>query len=644
MRLRTTAHLLVVIVVLAFVGASSAQGAAEPGVVHFTAAGDYAASSATSAVLERTRTQAPDLNLALGDLSYGATGAEQAWCDFVTSRVGAGFPFELLSGNHESNGQNGNINDFSACLPNQLPGLVGTYGRQWYVDVPRVDPLVRFVMISPAIPFPQGTYSYAPGTPEYDWTARAIDGARTASIPWVVVGMHVPCWSLGQYACSVDPGLRAMLFSKRVDLVLNGHEHLYQRTRQLTQGTAACPTVPVDAFDADCVADPDDDMAAGAGTVFATVGTGGQGLRPVNTADPEAGYFAASSGSNLAPTHGLLDVRATAGELTARFVGVDGAFTDSFVIRRGAAPPNRAPTASFTSAVQGLSATVDGSGSSDPDGTIASHTWDFGDGSTAGGPTAGHTYAAPGTYTVTLTVTDDDGATATTTRPVTVEQPPAGPVDFVTDTFNRTVTGGLGTADRGGAWSTSGTTANFSVAPSGAALRLTTPGGSTLSGWLGGTTRSDTDLRLTLALDKVATGNGVYVDVVGRRVSLNNEYRARLVFSATGRITVQLTALRGTSSAVGLAPAITLPTSVTYAAGSQLQVRLQVTGTAGTTVRLKVWPAGQPEPAAWQTTATDTTAALQAPGAVGIGAYLSSSATNAPVTVRVSGLSARPTA
>ena len=78
----------------------------------------------------RDRRPVPDLNLALGDLSYGATGAEQAWCDFVTARVGAGFPFELLAGNHESNGQNGNINDFSACLPNQLPGVVGTYGRQ----------------------------------------------------------------------------------------------------------------------------------------------------------------------------------------------------------------------------------------------------------------------------------------------------------------------------------------------------------------------------------------------------------------------------------------------------------------------------------------------------------------------------------
>ena len=38
-----------------------------------------------------------------------------------------GFGFELLAGNHESGGLNGDINDFSACLPNQLPGLIGTY-------------------------------------------------------------------------------------------------------------------------------------------------------------------------------------------------------------------------------------------------------------------------------------------------------------------------------------------------------------------------------------------------------------------------------------------------------------------------------------------------------------------------------------
>ena len=114
--------------------------AASPGTVHFTASGDIAARAESASVLSQIGSLDPDLHLALGDLSYGATGAEQSWCDFVTARVGAGYPFELIAGNHESNGQNGNINDFSACLPNQLPGVVGTYGRQYYVDVPAGRP------------------------------------------------------------------------------------------------------------------------------------------------------------------------------------------------------------------------------------------------------------------------------------------------------------------------------------------------------------------------------------------------------------------------------------------------------------------------------------------------------------------------
>jgi len=127
--------------------------------VHFTAAGDYSTGSRVAAVLATVHTLAPDLHLALGDLSYGAAGSEQAWCDVVTGAVGAGFPFELISGNHESDGVNGNINDFSACLPNQLPGAVGTYGRQWYVDVPAASPLVRFVFISPGLTYPDGAWA-----------------------------------------------------------------------------------------------------------------------------------------------------------------------------------------------------------------------------------------------------------------------------------------------------------------------------------------------------------------------------------------------------------------------------------------------------------------------------------------------------
>ncbi len=62
----------------------------------------------------------------------------------------------------------------------------------------------------------------------------------------------------------------------------------------------------------------------------------------------------------------------------------------------------------------------DASGSYDPDGTIVSYQWNFGDGTNAAGITASHSYADDGIYTVTLTVTDDDGATASTTAVKTV--------------------------------------------------------------------------------------------------------------------------------------------------------------------------------------------------------------------------------
>ena len=89
-----------------------------------------------------------------------------------------------------------------------------------------------------------------------------------------------------------------------------------------------------------------------------------------------------------------------------------------------AAPPNQPPTAAFTSQANNLAVDFDASTSSDPDGTIASYAWDFGDGSNGTGQLASRTYAAAGTYTVKLTVTDDNGATGTKSTPITVTAPP----------------------------------------------------------------------------------------------------------------------------------------------------------------------------------------------------------------------------
>jgi PKD repeat protein len=83
-------------------------------------------------------------------------------------------------------------------------------------------------------------------------------------------------------------------------------------------------------------------------------------------------------------------------------------------------PPNVAPSASFASSCSSLGCAVDASASADSDGTIAGYQWDFGDGGTATEATASHDYGLDGTYTITLTVTDDEGAPTTTTADVTV--------------------------------------------------------------------------------------------------------------------------------------------------------------------------------------------------------------------------------
>jgi len=90
---------------------------------------------------------------------------------------------------------------------------------------------------------------------------------------------------------------------------------------------------------------------------------------------------------------------------------------------------NRPPIASFTEsaeiALTGVTIFFDASGSYDPGGTIVSFFWDFGDGTNATGVTTSHSYADDGTYTVTLTVTDDDGAVGSTQAAKTVlNRPP----------------------------------------------------------------------------------------------------------------------------------------------------------------------------------------------------------------------------
>jgi PKD repeat protein len=125
---------------------------------------------------------------------------------------------------------------------------------------------------------------------------------------------------------------------------------------------------------------------------------------------------------------------------------------------------NTAPSAGFTytppSPTTSDTVTLDASGSSDSDGLIQSYRWEFGDGTTATGETATHSYGSSGDYTVTLTVTDDDGATDTESKTISVSDLSAAPaavsssdvsIGDVGDTGNSTITvdaeNGLSVAD-----------------------------------------------------------------------------------------------------------------------------------------------------------------------------------------------------
>jgi len=93
-------------------------------------------------------------------------------------------------------------------------------------------------------------------------------------------------------------------------------------------------------------------------------------------------------------------------------------------------PPTAVASATPASGYAPLAVNFNSAGSADPDGSITSYAWTFGDGGIGSGATTSHTYQNPGNYTAVLTVTDNQGATGTasvaisaTTNPNVINAP-----------------------------------------------------------------------------------------------------------------------------------------------------------------------------------------------------------------------------
>jgi len=143
--------------------------------------------------------------------------------------------------------------------------------------------------------------------------------------------------------------------------------------------------------------------------------------------------------------HGLSTTATYYFTITAYIGSVESDYAQEVVLLpEGAAnsPPTAVIASSATVGSAPLQVQFDGSSSSDSDGSIVSYRWDLGDGSTATGAQVTHTYNTAGTFTAQLTVTDNDGLSASASTPVLVAQPPTGdtnipPVATISAASNR---------------------------------------------------------------------------------------------------------------------------------------------------------------------------------------------------------------
>jgi PKD repeat protein len=336
----------------------------------------------------------------------------------------------------------------------------------------------------------------------------------------------------------------------------------------------------------------------------------------------EWAYGDGSTGTGATADH----TYATAGNYDAVLTVTDNSGATNTVTHRvtATAAPNNPPVAAFTTSAVGLPVSFDGSTSTDSDGSVVGYAWDFGDGATGTGATMTHRYGKSGTYTVSLTATDDKGASATKTVQVTVTQQ-----SFSRDEFSRTVANGFGSADQGGAWTSTASSSNFSVNNGTGNIRMAGPGSGPAI-YQKSTLRTDAEIRASVGVDRAATGGGINLSVIGRSVDGQGDYRAKANLLANGGVTLGLFRVNTAGVGTSVAAESVVP-GLTYKVGDVLNMRVQVTGTFPTSVKAKVWKSGTTEPTTWMKMGTDASVGLQVPGSVGLFSYLSGSATLAPV-------------
>jgi hypothetical protein len=345
--------LLTALALSVFALQSAHRASAQTGTFTFTFEGDIDNNANSNASLLTIAGANGAFSLAIGDLGYLSTpGDVPAWCANVQSKLGATYPFEILAGNHEADGNAATINNYIACLPDRL-GVTGVYGSEYYFDYGSA----RFILVAAGSVVNGINYDYTPGGTHYIWLQDRIREAKALG-KWVIVGDHMNCITTGSKSCEIGQNFVDLIHTEHVDLLMQGHDHSYQRSKQLICATA-------NAFNAACVADADDQYNRGAGTVTVISAAGGYRLNSIGASDTEREYFVKAMGSNgwfnfvtgasgSGSPHGVTKAVVSSTQMDVQFLpNATSNFSDSFSIVSGGptatpAPPTATPTVTPT--------------------------------------------------------------------------------------------------------------------------------------------------------------------------------------------------------------------------------------------------------------------------------------------------------
>lgn len=329
-----TVALPAMVILWSLVGAFLPTAQAQSDDLSFSFAGDFGSNDGFRASLAELRQTESDFAFALGGLSYGGM-AEDAWCsEFQESFVNV----LVVAGSNETgeDASTGSIDEFARHCRYPLPAPVyGEYGKEYYFDYPFVNPIARFILLSPALQFAgdDGPYDYSRPTGRYYWARGVIDDARAAGIPWVIVGMHRNCIAAVDARCEIGMDLFNLLLDRKVDLVLQAGTPHYERSKQLGL-SEECRSIVAGRFDPDCIVDDGADGAygRGAGSVVVLAGTGGREIAPINASSPYVEYQAASAGDSSILGNGVVTFHVARDRITME-THFDGTYRDAMTLR-----------------------------------------------------------------------------------------------------------------------------------------------------------------------------------------------------------------------------------------------------------------------------------------------------------------------